>query len=382
MLGRVHSHNAERKTSTEEGTPMKRIGRSAAYLVRFPALFAVVLLLAACAGEQTATTAAPVTSATTTAPVTSTTTAQAATTTEATSGVSTTSQPARTAVGTIAFARVNDEGTHSGWGDLWVINTDGSGLRQLTATSDASEEQPSWSSDGSRIAYAKGMPGSALTLRVMNADGSGDGHLTGAPLAGLNPKWCSDGTRIVFGDPGTWNPTIMNADGSGVEAVTFDSTYKFLPNWLPDGTLLYLEFGAAIDLRLSADGWVFGDIFRVNADGSGLTKVTKDGRVAYYAVSPDGTQLAIHDNLWNRLIILPVDGEKTPVVLVEYVSKYVSTKTVSLAWSPDGKAIAFAGSLMFGSLGGSPIYIVNADGSGLHQVPNTEHSADVAWRPE
>jgi Tol biopolymer transport system component len=362
---------------------MKRTRRRATYLVPFIALFAVVLLLAACAGERTTTTAAPATSTTTTsAPATSTTTTAAeAATTEAMSGVSTTSLSARPAVGTIAFARVNDEGTHSGWGDLWVANTNGSGLRQLTATSDASEEQPSWSPDGSRIAYAKGMPGSALTLRVINADGSGEGHLTGAPLAGLNPKWSSDGTRIVFGD-GSFNPAIMNADGSGARTVTSDSTYKFLPNWLPDGSLLYLEFGAAIDLRLSADGLVFGDIFRVNADGSDLTKVTKDGRVAFYAVSPDGTQLAIHDNLWNRLIILPVDGKKTPVVLVEYVSKYVSSKTVSLAWSPDGKAIAFASSLMFGSLGGSPIYIVNADGSGLHEVPNTEHSADVAWRPE
>jgi Tol biopolymer transport system component len=54
---------------------------------------------------------------------------------------------------------------------------------------------------------------------------------------------------------------------------------------------------------------------------------------------------------------------------------------VSLTWSPDGKAIAFAASFIE-FLEGSPLYIVNADGSGLSMVPNTEDVADVAWRPE
>ena len=43
----------------------------------------------------------------------------------------------------------------SGSSDLWVVEADGSGLRQLTRDPDGDERQPWWSPDGRRIAYAR-----------------------------------------------------------------------------------------------------------------------------------------------------------------------------------------------------------------------------------
>jgi len=338
-------------------------------------LLAVALMVAACGGEETATPTQAAT-ATTQAATTTTqgvTTAQAVATTDAATTASTISLPAPSVAGTIAFAKVTKVGS-TGWGDIWVVNTDGTGMRQLTATSDVEEAGPAWSPDGSKIAYGSGDPTKleSYTLQVMNVDGSGNGPLTGNVVHGADPMWSPDGSRIafdVFPGPANSDVAVMSADGSGERKVTSLLVAEGVPSWLPDGSLLYISC------------ILMGDIYRVNADGSNPTEVTTGGYVGLYALSPDGRQLVIHDKDRNRLVLLPTSGEGTPVVLVDKVSRYVPSALVSLTWSPDGRAIAFAGSLIEYP-DGSPLYIVNADGSGLSMVPNTEDVADVAWRPE
>ena len=57
------------------------------------------------------------------------------------------------------------------------MNTDGSGLRNVTNTVTTSFDS-TWSPDGRRIAYLDGSPGGA-PLYVVNADGTGKQRLTG-----------------------------------------------------------------------------------------------------------------------------------------------------------------------------------------------------------
>jgi Tol biopolymer transport system component len=49
----------------------------------------------------------------------------------------------------IAFAGRNG----GGWGDLFVIDADGSHLRRLTRDDEFEEHDPVWSADGKRLAY-------------------------------------------------------------------------------------------------------------------------------------------------------------------------------------------------------------------------------------
>jgi TolB protein len=82
-------------------------------------------------------------------------------------------------------------------GELYVVGADGSGLRRLTS-SKADDEHPSWSPDGSRIAFASGFDvrseGHAPWLMVIRAAGGKPvrvGRMTGV----IDPSWSPAGVR-------------------------------------------------------------------------------------------------------------------------------------------------------------------------------------------
>ena len=85
-------------------------------------------------------------------------------------------------------------GDRSNTRDIWTMNADGSDKRRITFTPRIFEAKPSWSPDGSKIAYVTG-----TGLWVMNSDGSDRHRLSGRPSYGA-PSWSADGTKIVFSD--------------------------------------------------------------------------------------------------------------------------------------------------------------------------------------
>jgi Tol biopolymer transport system component len=110
----------------------------------------------------------------------------------------------------IAFASGRDHNGRLCYGDqcfaageLYVANVDGSRPERLTSTHDLNEAHPSWLPDGSRIAYQRGKVfenAEAISILEMNPDGS----CAQTILAGSGPgHWYSDPA---------WRPT-PSADG-------------------------------------------------------------------------------------------------------------------------------------------------------------------------
>ena len=113
--------------------------------------------------------------------------------------------------------------------EIYVINADGTGRVQLTHTSgpgtdDEMEAAPSWSPDGTRIAYERRIGGgtSDFEICVMNADGTDTQQLTSNSVPDLAPVWSTDGQQLLFDRP---------VPGEGMQLFKMNASLN------PDGTL-------------------------------------------------------------------------------------------------------------------------------------------------
>ncbi len=149
---------------------------------------------------------------------------------------------------------------------VWVVDADGSDRERL-----ASGLFPSWSPDGERIAFTA-YAGERPYIAVMNADGSGRRSLGASLLQRLSgrvsdeqPAWSPDGQKIAFASEGDGELYAINPDGSGRTRLTDTPGYDhWPPTWSPDGTRIAFT-------SENANG---SAIYVMNSDGSGLTKLT------------------------------------------------------------------------------------------------------------
>jgi Tol biopolymer transport system component len=128
-------------------------------------------------------------------------------------------------------ARIAFTSERDGNREVYVMNADGSGQQRLTTTGgrvsspafDSVDENPSWSPDGTRIAFDSTRDGN-WELYVMNADGSGQTRLTDHPALDARPVWSPDGRQIAFESErearGARHVYVMDADGVAPRRLT------------------------------------------------------------------------------------------------------------------------------------------------------------------
>jgi TolB protein len=248
--------------------------------------------------------------------------------------------------------------------EIYVMSADGSGLRNVTRAP-SNDLGPAWSPDGGAIAFVKiqgKCAGSAPDRRcsnnygtylyVVNGDGSGLRRLTTQPGYVFKHSWSADGKTIRYG------PYLVQADGSGQTEVP--ANFPSNGAWSPDGQrIAFALIDTSPGNRTDEDHglWV------VNADGSNRRQLTRYHVGSNPVWSPDGRRIAFRRLNWPPL---PSAGNSDLYVADLYVvnadgsglrrlTRHAENVPRSFAWSPDGRTIAF--------LHNREVYIVKADGS-------------------
>lgn len=171
-----------------------------------------------------------------------------------------------------------------GWGEPRA-------LASLAST--RSDETPSISPDGARIAFSSTRTG-IPQIWVANWDGSQLRKLDTGPDPAMMPEWSPDGTRIAFLAEPRDSPAVGVAPVDGGPA-RFPAKPGWKPRWSHDGKALYFSRGEAPNFR----------VFKVAADGGSPTQVI--GTDSWNAAeSPDGQYLFYvnQQGIWRR----PVSG--------------------------------------------------------------------------
>jgi Tol biopolymer transport system component len=280
--------------------------------------------------------------------------------------------------GRVAFAR----------GDLWTINPDGS--QPTNITNEYVPSGPG--GPGARscgVAWSPNSPGPtdvgdayAPELDVANADGSARRVVAGvlysfetrpAFSSCFRPSWSPDGTQIAYtGGPRYIHSTsyriyVVHADGTGVPVkISDDLGYDSSPAWSPSGRTIAFN---STNRAGSPDG-----IYTTSPTG-GVPHYLGSGDEPNWA--PDGTKLAVvrgstapgADSIADVWTINAGDG--SPIRLL--------TQGGWPAWSPDGSKIAFHNGDRMGT---TNIFSINADGSGgLTQLTSDGRSVEPDWQP-
>ena len=226
-----------------------------------------------------------------------------------------------------------------------ILQTDpATGLAEVLVPGPGNE-RPTYSPDGSRLAYLREQTDAGHHIVVASADGANPVVITTEPTVVDFLGWSPDSKTIVVSVPPgqlqTYDastpsaPRVLSADGkpiriTGIDSFNADIRDLFRP---PTGNeILYI--GATFHGRA---------LFVANADGSGSRAI----------IDPETSAI-------------PYSGLDTP------------------QWSPDGTRIAFALRLR-DEAESWRIYIVNADGTGLRELskdPQSRSEGHPSWSPD
>ncbi len=235
--------------------------------------------------------------------------------------------------------------------EIFVINSDGTGLAQLTSNT-VNDRAPSIDGDGSKIAFYSDVDGDQ-EIFVINSDGTGLTQLTSNTLSDTYPSISDDGSKIAYISTvgGDREVFVVNSDGSGLTQITSNAATVWIASISGDGSkVAYIS---------DVDG--DREVFVINSDGSGLTQLTSNTADDYSpSISNDGSKIAFESNVDGDWEIFVINSDGTG--LTQLTSNAVNDRSPSM--SGDATEIAFYSDVD----GDQEIFVVNSDGSGLTQL--------------
>ena len=280
----------------------------------------------------------------------------------------------------IAFVSTRPDQSITPRAALYLMNADGTGVRQLLPDLRGNQMDPAWAPGGNRLAFAGDNFPPHVDLAIFDADlGTVQPVQIAGSLEQSHPSWSPDATRIAYTDEDPFQTDYFLVTSVAVAKVNGTSPTVFpgfeltrAPTWSPDGTRIAFQF---IPIDDTPDGECCltnrSAIYTAKPDGSDFREVVPPSDIAREpAWSPDGTLIAYSSD--GDLYLIAPDGSNRVQLTAD------EGDDVDPAWSPDGSKIAFSSDRD----GNREIYVIDANGSNLTRLTNDPaQDESPAWRP-